>query len=94
MLKTFARKGFRIIKDNPKHIIFYFESNGRVSQFRAHCSRGSHGRRVSPFLIKEMALQLKLTVEEFMKFYECPYRKKDYIRLVGEKLGPDPLDLL
>ena len=94
MLKTFARKGFRTIKTNPKHIKFYFESDGRVSQFRAHCSRGSHGKTVSPFHIKQMAQQLKLTKEEFMKFYECPYKKEDYIRLVREKLGPDPLDLL
>ena len=92
-LKMFSRKGFAVV-NGKKEITVYFSFKGKATQYRTHCSRGGHGQNISEQNIKNMADQLNLTKEEFMKFYDCDFKREDFIRLQAEKRGPDPLDLL
>jgi len=89
----FCRKGFET-EELKNHTNLYFKSEGKRTPFKTHMSRGGHGKKIDDYLIEKMAIQLKLTRDEFMGFYDCTFEKKDYIRFVKEKLGPDPLDLL
>ena len=92
-LKNFGRKGFAV-EHGKKEITIYFSFKGKATEYRTHCSRGGHGQNISAQNIKNMANQLNLTKEEFMKFYDCPFKRKDFIRLQTEKRGQDPLELL
>ena len=94
LIKGFRNKGFET-ENNPKHTILYFMHNGHKTPFKTHFSRGEHGRKVEEYLIDQMAMQLKLTRDQFIGVYDCTYSKADYIIFVKENLGTqDPLDLL
>lgn len=85
-LRSFTKKGFAV-EQGRKEITVYFAFKGKATRYRTHCSRGAHGKTISDQNIKNMANQLNLTKEEFMKFYDCPFKRNDYIRLQKEKRG-------
>ncbi len=96
LIKRFCKKekGFTT-ENNPKHIILFFTHGGSKTRYKTHFSRGPHGRRVDEYLIDQMAMQLKLTKDQFIGIYDCKYGRNDYIQFVKENLGTqDPLDLL
>ena len=94
LLSRFRNKGFTT-ENNPKHGILFFKHGGSRTPFKTHFSRGEHGRRIDDYLIEQMAMQLKLTKDQFIGIYDCTYNKADYIQFVKENLGTqDPLDLL
>ncbi|KKM71922.1 hypothetical protein LCGC14_1425700 [marine sediment metagenome] len=96
LIRAFCKKEKIFTKLNsPSHIILFFKHEGSGTPFKTHFSRGPHGRKVDDYLIEQMAMQLKLTKEQFLGIYDCKYYKNDYILFVKENLGPkDPLDLL
>lgn len=93
LLRNLHKKGFAVVH-GKKEITIYFSIEGRATAYRTHCSRGGHGKNISDQNIKNMSIQLHLTKEEFMGFYDCPLNKEDFIRIQTEKRGPDLLDLL
>ena len=94
LIRGFRNKGFATV-NNPKHIILFFKHKGSRTPFKTHFSRGDHGRKVDDYLIEQMAMQLKLTKDQFLGIYDCRYNGDDYIKFVKEHLGTiDPLDLL
>ncbi len=94
LIGKFCKKGFTT-ENNPSHIILFFKHEGRRTPFKTHFSRGDHGRKVDDYLIEQMAMQLKITKDQFLGIYDCRYNGHDYIQFVKEHLGTiDPLDLL
>jgi len=72
----------------------YFAHKGKITAYRTHCSRGAKGKMLSPFHIKAMSKQLKLTKEEFLGIYDCTLKREDFLRIQKDSKGIDPLDLL
>ena len=94
LTSRFRKKGFKT-ENSSKHIILFFKHEGSRTPFKTHFSRGEHGRKVDDYLIDQMAMQLKITRDQFIGIYDCRYDDKDYIEFVKEHLGTqDPLDLL
>ena len=93
LLRIFCKKGFQTMHGSGETTL-YFAHEGKITEFRTHCSRGAKGKMLSPFHIKAMSKQLKLTKEEFLGIYGCTLKKKDFIRIQKENKGIDPLDLL
>jgi hypothetical protein len=93
LLQVFKRKGFKTEKGGP-HIILYFVYKGQKTPYKTHLSKGGHGGTIGDYLIKQMASQLNISVDQFKGLYECIYKREDYIDFIESKLGPDPLDVL
>lgn len=94
LIGKFCGKGFST-ENKPKHIILFFKHKGSRTPFKTHLSRGDHGRKIDDYLIEQMAMQLKITKDQFLGIYDCKYNEDDYVQFVKEFLGTvDPLDLL
>ncbi len=93
LLRVFCKKGFQTMQVRGETTL-YFAHEGKLTEFRTHCSRGAKGKTLSPFHIKGMSKQLKLTEEEFLGIYDCTLKREDFLRIQKENKGIDPLDLL
>ena len=71
------RKGFTRQSDRD-HIFFFYREDGLSSALFTKLSHGSPGDEVGVHLLKRMAAQCRLELDEFLRLVDCPMAKSDY----------------
>lgn len=82
--KRLKRKGF-VGTDND-HEYLSFCLDGRKTHIRTKVSHGGGGRNISVDLLKKMAEQCALSIQDFRNLLECPLDEEEYGQRVRQKL--------
>ena len=80
---SLRKKGFTRQSDRD-HIFFFYVDDGLSSALFTKLSHGSPADEVGVGLLKRMAAQCRLELNEFLRLVDCPMAKADYRKKLVE----------
>jgi len=76
-----CRKGFR--RDiSGRHIRYFFRDSKEIRTMMSH---GMFGQTIEPWIISQMALQLRLTKLQFLDLIDCTLDEDGYRKILHKK---------
>jgi predicted RNA binding protein YcfA (HicA-like mRNA interferase family) len=84
VITSLKKKGFKQL-ENDHHSFYPTNQNGeRIIGMRTKVSHGSK-HDIGDDLLKQMARQTGLSLNEFLKLIDCTIDKEKYLELLGER---------
>ena len=71
------RKGFEKINSNHRKFV-YHTFDGRATHARTLTSHGRNSEDISETLLRQMAAQCKLSLNDFLDLVDCELTREDY----------------
>ena len=78
---SLTKKGF--VREDSHHIYYKFCIDGKVTSVYTYVSHGN--QEVDSYLLRQMADQIGLNVDEFKQFIDCHLDREHYMEIIRQK---------